>query len=269
MWHGYLPDARPGQRYGFRVYGPWDPSSGARCNPAKLLLDPYARAVAGQVRWNPAVYGHAADDPEPGRRRDSAPYVPRSVLVAEVFDWGEDRRPGRAMADSIFYEVHVKGFTKLHPEVPESAARYLLRPGTPRRRRPSAAARRHRRRTAPGTPVRGRRAARGARSAQLLGLPVDRLFRPVQRLLVHRRRRQPGRRVSPDGAGAARGRPRGDPRRGVQPHGRGKRVRAHAVLPRYRQRGVLPAAGGPLPLRRRHRAVGTPWTCISHSRCAW
>ena len=119
VWQGYLPDVAPGQRYGFRVHGPWDPPAGVRCNPAKLLLDPYARAVAGDVHWDPAVYGHAADDPNRADDSDSAPYVPRSVLVASDFDWGDDRSPGRPMADSIFYEVHVKGFTKLHPDVPE------------------------------------------------------------------------------------------------------------------------------------------------------
>jgi glycogen operon protein len=119
-WQGYAPAVGLGQRYGFRVYGPWDPAGGARCNPAKLLLDPYARAIAGEVHWHPAVYGHAADDPNRPDDEDSAPYVPRSVLTAPGFDWGEDRRPGRAMADTIFYEVHVKGFTKLHPDVPES-----------------------------------------------------------------------------------------------------------------------------------------------------
>jgi isoamylase len=119
VWAGYLPDAQPGQRYGFRVHGPWDPQAGARCNPAKLLLDPYARAIAGDVHWHPAVYGHAADDPNRADGTDSAPYVPRSLLTAGDFDWGDDRRPGRAMADSIFYEVHVRGFTKLHPDVPE------------------------------------------------------------------------------------------------------------------------------------------------------
>jgi isoamylase len=118
-WAGHLPDAKAGQRYGYRVFGPWEPVDGARCNPAKLLLDPYARAVAGDVHWHPAVYGHMADDPNRRNDEDSAPYVPRSVLVASEFDWGDDRRPARAMADSIFYEVHVKGFTKLHPEVPE------------------------------------------------------------------------------------------------------------------------------------------------------
>jgi glycogen operon protein len=119
LWQGYLPGVQPGQRYGFRVHGPWNPSEGARCNPAKLLLDPYARAVAGEVKWDPAVYGHAPDDPDQADSRDSAPYVPHSVLMGGDFDWGDDRPPGRAMADSIFYEVHVKGCTMLHPRVPE------------------------------------------------------------------------------------------------------------------------------------------------------
>ncbi|MGH2884706.1 MAG: glycogen debranching enzyme, partial [Solirubrobacteraceae bacterium] len=105
VWQGYVPGVGPGQRYGFRVHGPWDPSSGARCNPAKLLLDPYARAVAGEVEWNPAVYGHVADDPDRIEDTDSAPYVPRSVVVASDFDWGDDRPQGYPMADSIFYEV--------------------------------------------------------------------------------------------------------------------------------------------------------------------
>jgi glycogen operon protein len=120
VWRGYLPDMRVGQGYGFRVYGGWDPAAGVRCNPAKLLLDPYARAIAGEVRWHPAVYGHAADDPDRPDDQDSAPWVPRSLVTAPGFEWGEDRRPGRAMADSIFYEVHVRGFTKLHPDVPEA-----------------------------------------------------------------------------------------------------------------------------------------------------
>jgi len=120
VWAGYLPGAQPGQRYGFRVHGPWDPAAGVRCNPAKLLLDPYARAVAGEVRWHPAVFGHAPEDTSRLDDTDSAPYVPRSVLLATGdFDWGDDRSPGRMMADSIFYEIHVKGFTKLHPDVPE------------------------------------------------------------------------------------------------------------------------------------------------------
>ena len=119
VWQGYLRGVAPGQRYGFRVHGPWDPPSGARCNPAKLLLDPYARAVAGGVRWHPSVYGHDAGDPDRIDEADSAPYVPRSVVVDTEFEWGDDRPPRRPMADTIFYEVHAKGFTKLHPDVPE------------------------------------------------------------------------------------------------------------------------------------------------------
>jgi isoamylase len=120
MWQGYVPGVGPGQRYGYRVHGPWDPGAGQRCNPAKLLLDPYARAVDGAVRWHPAVFGHAADDANRPEPTDSAPYVPRSMVIAGGFDWGDDRPPRRALADSIIYELHVKGFTKLHPEVPHA-----------------------------------------------------------------------------------------------------------------------------------------------------
>jgi isoamylase len=111
VWRGRVPGAGPGTRYGFRVHGPWEPAAGLRCNAAKLLLDPYARAISGGVDWHPAVYG---DDP-----RDSAPYVPRSVVCDPVFDWGGDRPPGIALVDSVIYELHVKGFTRLHPGVPE------------------------------------------------------------------------------------------------------------------------------------------------------
>jgi isoamylase len=111
VWQGHVAGAGHGTRYGFRVHGPWDPASGLRCNPAKLLLDPYARAIEGAVEWNPAVYGDNA--------ADSAPFVPRSVVGAEPFDWADDRPPATALVDSIIHELHVKGFTRLHPEVPE------------------------------------------------------------------------------------------------------------------------------------------------------
>jgi isoamylase len=112
VWHGHVTGAGHGTRYGFRVHGPWDPASGVRCNAAKLLLDPYARAIQGGVEWHAALDGASAED--------SAPFVPRSVVNAEPFDWGDDQPPGTALADSIIYELHVKGFTRLHPEVPEA-----------------------------------------------------------------------------------------------------------------------------------------------------
>ena len=117
-WHGYLYGVQPGQRYGFRVHGPNDPANGHRCNPAKLLLDPYARAVEGQVNWNRAVFGYDTT----GRRMnraDSARYVPRSVVTNPYFDWENDRHPRTPLHQSVIYEAHVKGLTALHPDVPE------------------------------------------------------------------------------------------------------------------------------------------------------
>jgi isoamylase len=119
-WHGYLPGVRPGQRYGFRVHGPFDPAAGRRCNPAKLLLDPYARAVEGEVRWDPAVYPYPlGGDPAKRDDVDSAPYVPRSLVTDPFFEWGNDRPLRRLWHETIIYELHVKGFTATHPGVPE------------------------------------------------------------------------------------------------------------------------------------------------------
>ena len=117
-WHGYLPGVRPGQRYGFRVHGPWVPELGQRCNPAKLLLDPYAKAIDGEVRWDPAVYPYRMDAPDLADGRDSAPFVPRSVVIDPAFDWGDDRRPDTPLNQTVIYETHVKGFTRLHSGVP-------------------------------------------------------------------------------------------------------------------------------------------------------
>ena len=119
VWHVFVPGVAAGQAYGYRAAGPYDPAQGVRCNPAKLLLDPYARAVAGTVRFGPEVYGYAAGKPDTPDEADSAPCVPRSVVVAdEPFGWrdGEFRR--RGYADTIIYEMHVKGFTMRHPGVP-------------------------------------------------------------------------------------------------------------------------------------------------------
>ncbi len=117
-WHAYLPDVGPGTQYGLRVYGPWAPDQGFRCNPAKLLLDPYAKAIEGQVTWHSAVYPYRPGRAEVPDRRDSSRYVPRSLVVNPYFDWAGDRAPRVPLNESIVYEAHVKGFSKLHPGVP-------------------------------------------------------------------------------------------------------------------------------------------------------
>ena len=117
-WHGYLPGVGPGQRYGYRVHGPWDPGAGLRCNPAKLLLDPYARAIDGKVRWGDAIHGHVRGHPFVRQDDDSAPDVPRSIVVDDTFDWGDDAPPRVPEADTIIYETHVKGISRRHPDVP-------------------------------------------------------------------------------------------------------------------------------------------------------
>jgi isoamylase len=118
VWHGFLPGVGPGQEYGFRVSGPYAPPAGARCNPAKLLLDPYGRSVTGNLTWRPSWNGAAAADPNAPDPADSGPDAPRSVVVRSTFDWGGDTSPGRALTDSVIYELHVKGFTATHPAVP-------------------------------------------------------------------------------------------------------------------------------------------------------
>jgi isoamylase len=119
VWHGFVPGAGHGQAYGYRVHGPWDPRRGVRCNPAKLLLDPYARAVHGQVAFGPEVYDYDVANADAPSALDSAGHVPVSLVVDEAFGWGDDAPPRRDYADTVFYEVHVKGFTMRHPGVPE------------------------------------------------------------------------------------------------------------------------------------------------------
>ncbi|KWW99565.1 Glycogen debranching enzyme [Carbonactinospora thermoautotrophica] len=120
VWHGYVPGIGPGQRYGFRVHGPWDPRHGARWNPHKLLLDPYARAIDGEYVLHEAVFGHVfGSDDTIMDTRDSAPYVPKSVVVHDEFDWQGVPRPNTPWADTVIYELHVRGFTMRHPDVPD------------------------------------------------------------------------------------------------------------------------------------------------------
>jgi isoamylase len=119
IWHGYLPGIGPGQRYGYRVHGPYDPARGLRCNPNKLLLDPYAMAIEGGVNWNEAVYGYRFGHPDTRNDLDSAPYVPRSIVINPFFGWGHDRPPATPYHDTVLYEAHVRGLTISHPKIPK------------------------------------------------------------------------------------------------------------------------------------------------------
>ena len=119
-WHTYLPTVGPGQRYGYRVHGRWAPEDGLLANPNKLLLDPYAKAVEGDLTWDPAVFGYeVGGDPEVPNDQDSAPFVPRSVVINPWFDWGNDRHPDTPWHETVVYEAHVKGLTRRHPDIPE------------------------------------------------------------------------------------------------------------------------------------------------------
>ena len=121
VWHGYVAGARPGQVYGYRVHGPYEPASGHRFNPHKLLLDPYARQLAGHIRWHDALNGSRSGgsrtDASPDRR-DSAPMMPKGVVEDPAQTWGDDRRPNVPWRDTIIYEAHLKGFSELHPDMP-------------------------------------------------------------------------------------------------------------------------------------------------------
>lgn len=120
VWHGYLPDARPGTVYGYRVHGPYDPASGNRFNPNKLLLDPYAKGHVGQVKWGPEVFGYVMEtsDDLTFDKRDSAPCMPKCVVIDSAFTWMRDRKPNVPWERTIIYETHVRGFTMRHPAVP-------------------------------------------------------------------------------------------------------------------------------------------------------
>ncbi len=122
VWHVFLPDVRPGQLYGFRVSGPYEPERGLRFNSAKLLLDPYAKAIAGQVNWGDEMFGYVVGGKGEDLTqdfRDDAWGVPKSVVIDNAFDWQADRKPGIPLHKSLIYELHVKGFSKLWPEIPE------------------------------------------------------------------------------------------------------------------------------------------------------
>jgi glycogen operon protein len=119
VWHTYLPRIGPGQRYGFRVHGPYDPSRGQRCDPHKLLLDPYAKAIEGEVDWANACFSYDFKDPTKRNTEDSAPHTMKAVVTNPYFDWQDDRSPHRPYNETVIYEAHVRGLTMTHPDVPE------------------------------------------------------------------------------------------------------------------------------------------------------
>src|SRR5262249_18619355 len=122
VWHGYLPDVLPGQLYGYRVHGPYEPEAGHRFNASQVLLDPYPRATGRPLRWDAVVFGYTVGDAKADLSldpRDSAPFAPLASVLDTAFTWGDDRPPRTPWHKTFIYEVHVKGFTMLHPEVPE------------------------------------------------------------------------------------------------------------------------------------------------------
>ena len=123
VWHGYLPAARPGLVYGYRVHGPHEPHAGHRFNPNKLVIDPYAKQLVGELRWGPELFGYRLDHPDKDKSfdaRDSAPFVQKCRVIDPAFTWGRSPKPETPWEHAIIYEMHVKGFTRLHPLVPEA-----------------------------------------------------------------------------------------------------------------------------------------------------
>ena len=123
IWHAYLPGIQPGQRYGYRVHGPYDPANGHRCDPSKLLVDPYSRAFDGEYDGDPSLFSYDITDPEnpDGRNtEDSLGHTMKSVVVNPFFDWGDDKSPKTPYHETVIYEGHVKGLTMTHPDIPEN-----------------------------------------------------------------------------------------------------------------------------------------------------
>ncbi len=122
VWHVYLPDVKPGQLYGYRVHGPYEPQKGHRFNPHKLVLDPFAKAIGRDLRWDDCLFGYKIGDPEADLsydERDSAPFAPLAAVIDGAFTWGDDQPPRTSWHKTLIYELHVKGFTQRHPDVPE------------------------------------------------------------------------------------------------------------------------------------------------------
>ena len=273
-WYGFLPGVGPGQRYGLRADGPWRPSEGLRYNPAKVLLDPYARAIEGDVAWTPEVFAHRVDDRLKGddlvrSPLDSAGSVPRCVVVDEGFDWGDDAPPHTPLADTVVYEAHVRSLTMQHPDVPEhlrGTYAGLCHPAVIAHLKAVGAT------AVELLPVQAFASEpevvqRGL--TQLLGLQHARVLRPAREVRLDSRPAGRRRRVQGHGAAAARRGHRGDPRRGLQPHRRAVRA-----APGRRCPGVAwttaPTTGSTSAARTSTSpAAATPSTCGTRWSARW
>ncbi len=230
IWHGYLPTIKSGQLYGYRVHGPYLPEQGHRFNPHKLLLDPYAKKLAGTLKWTDALFGYRLHSPRADLsfdRRDSAAAMPKAVVVDELFRWGGDRTPPTPMDRSVIYEAHVRGLTIRNERIRADERGTFAALARPRDDRLPRQARRDGDRAAARACVPAGPAARRARTAQLLGLQHARVLRARAELSRDRRAQRDAHRDQ----AAAFGRHPGDPRRRLQPHLRGERARPDAVVP--------------------------------------
>ena len=252
VWHCYLPTVQPGQRYGYRVHGPYEPEHGLRFNPAKLLLDPYAKATAGSIEWDPSLYTYDFGDPDSTQRRRLGGAHAARRRHQPVLRLGGRPPPQHPLQREPDLRGPREGAHPAAPGDPRGAARHVRRPGAPGDHQPPHQARRDGDRADAGAPVRARQHAGGEGAAQLLGLQHPRLLRAAPGVLQRRRRRgqdrPAGAGVQADGALDARGRHRGDPGRRLQPHGGGQPPRPDAELQGHRQPVVLPPDGGRRPL---------------------
>ena len=267
-WHVYLPGVGPGQRYGYRVHGPYDPRAGHRFNPHKLLIDPYAKSIEGKVRWNRAsVLPYVPDSRCRRRRRPRArrrglrDRDPQERRGRQPLRLGGRPAPGHAVRQDGDLRDARQGLHDAPPGRARGPARHLRGPGLGGGDRALPVARRDRGRAAADPPHRRRVVPGRARAHELLGLLHDRLPRAALRLRGDRHPRPGGARVQGHGEGPAPGRDRGDPRRRLQPHRRGQPPRPDAVVQGRRQQVLLPAdAGRPALLHglHGHRELAQP-----------
>ena len=181
VWHCYLPTVQPGQRYGYRVHGPWDPDNGLRCNPSKLLLDPYAKATSGEIDWDQSLFGYTFGDPDSRNDDDSGAHMTYGVVINPFFDWEGDRRLDVPYNETLHLRGPRQGPDPAPPRPPRGPARHLRRPRAPGDHPAPPEARRHRHRADAGAPVHpGQHAARQG-AAQLLGLQHPRRSSPRTR----------------------------------------------------------------------------------------